>query len=269
VRYGSCLPIVAIGFVTVATYHRSLRDHIGPYALGLMALVVLLVPHLVMSRELTGTITGALRISGAIPPPPQSALAYLERPLVTYGPLIAPLCAIGVLAARQSISRVVLVRIAVLHVIALSVTTAAQPRYAYFGTVLLVILGVDAIVCLVRVVEPRARIALGAVALLAVGVAWTSTLASASSYAATKGQGPAQVLMAAKIVANDRAGPCEVVGPDLTRLEWYSGCRGVHVPSGEAKIALYVIRDGRDGSLEPGARRLAYLPGVLDVVRVR
>jgi hypothetical protein len=67
----------------------------------------------------------------------------------------------------------------------------------------------------------------------------------------------------------DRAAPCEVLASDTTRLEWYSGCVAVRVASSTPGARLYEVRNGIDPSLPDGARVIAFVPGVVDVIRLR
>ncbi len=266
-RFGSCVPIAVISVVVMLTCTREVRRHWRLVAVTACTFILLLVPHAITSLELTGSITGALRISSRLPVPPTSPIEYLTRPLALYGWTIAALCVLGILAVRRDVLRIMLVRIAVLHVIALAMTAHAQPRFVYFATVLLVILGVDTVVHISRLVSVPARMMLSTCALIAIAAAWVIALASARSYRDVKVAGPARALIAARVIAADRAPgePCEVTGADLTRLEWYSGCRSVLVPGPREGIRLYVVGDGRNGAFTSGMRRVAFVPGIVDV----
>lgn len=271
IRYGSCLSIASIGvvFVVVAALHGRLRT--WPVLTTCVLAAALFVPHAVWAIAKTGSPTGILHISAAIPPPPTSVLGYLERPVSMYGTLVAPLMAIGILAARRSWPYAAILWVALAQLIVLSITTQAQARYIFLATVLLALLGVDALVRLVRLTDGKVRVACGFVALALVAASWVATLDRAARYRDRRIEGPARALIAGAIIAADRdpSARCEVLAHDTTRVEWYSGCVAVHVASSQTGMTLYEVRTGVDPSLPDGAVRIAFLPGIVDVIRLR
>jgi hypothetical protein len=271
VRYGSCLSVAAIGSVFLVAAALQGRLRAWPVATTLVLAIALFVPHALWAIDKTGSPTGVLHLSAAVPPPPDSALGYLQRPIAMYGFLVAPLMAIGLLAARRSWQHTALLWIALVQLAVLSVTTQAQARYVLLATVLLAILGVDALVHLAKLAAPRTRRVLGATALIAVIASWTLPLVDGVHYRDWRTRGYARAMIAASVIAADRdpREPCEVLDPDTTRLEWYSGCVGVHVASSNTRGRLYEIRTGGNPSLPDGARWIAFVPGVVDVIRLR
>jgi hypothetical protein len=271
IRYGSCLSIASIGvvFVIVAALEGRLRA--WPVLTTCVLAIALFVPHALWAIARTGSPTGILHMSAAIPPPPTSVLGYVQRPLAMYGPLVAPLMALGILAARRGWSYAAILWVALGQLVVLSITTEAQARYVFLATVLLAILGVDAVIRLVRLTSAKLRLVCGGVALAAVVASWVVTLAAATRYHDRHREGPVRALIAGAVVAADRdpAVPCEVLAIDTTRVEWYSGCVAIRVASSNTGVRLYEVRTGVDPSLPEGAVRIAFLPGIVDVIRLR
>jgi len=271
IRYGACLSIASIGvvFVVVAAIKGHLRS--WPLLTTCVLTIGLFVPHAIWSHARTGSLTGVLHMSAAIPPPASSVLGYLARPLSMYGVLVAPLMAIGLLAARRGWSYAAILWVALSQLIVLSVTTEAQARYVFLATVLLAMLGVDAMIGFARLTRDKARGVLATVAALGLVASWVITLAASSRYLDRRREGPVRALIAGAVIAADRdpAEPCEVLATDTTRTEWYSGCVAVHVASSNRAAWLYEVRLGTDPSLPDGAVRIAFLPGIVDVIRLR
>jgi hypothetical protein len=271
IRYGACLSIASIGvvFVVVAAVEGHLRA--WPVLATCVLAIALFVPHAVWAIATTGSPTGIVEMSAAIPPPPSSVLGYLERPLAMYGVLVAPLMAIGLLTARRGWSYAAILWVALSQLLVLSITTEAQARYVFLATVLLAMLGVDAVLGFVRLTSDKAKVVVGTVALAALVASWVMTLAASSRYLDRRREGPARALIAGAVIAADRdpAEPCEVLATDTTRTEWYSGCVAVHVATSNHAARLYEVRLGTDPSLPDGAVRIAFLPGIVDVIRLR
>jgi hypothetical protein len=141
----------------------------------------------------------------------------------------------------------------------------------FLATVLLAMLGIDAIIGFIRLTSSRAKIVLGAIAVVGLVASWALTLAASSRYLDRRREGPVRALIAGAVIAADRdpAEPCEVLATDTTRTEWYSGCVAVHVASSNRAARLYEVRLGTDPSLPDGAVRIAFLPGIVDVIRLR
>ena len=141
----------------------------------------------------------------------------------------------------------------------------------FLATVLLAVLGIDAMLGFVRLTSGKAKVVFGTVAVAALVASWAITLAASSRYLERRREGPVRALIAGAVIAADRdpAEPCEVLATDTTRTEWYSGCVAVHVASSNRAARLYEVRLGMDPSLPDGAVRIAYLPGIVDVIRLR
>jgi hypothetical protein len=271
IRYGSCLSVAAIGSVFLVAAAREGRLRAWPVSTTILLAVALFVPHLLWAIEQTGSPTGILHLSAAIPPPPDSVIGYLRRPIAMYGALVAPLMVVGLLAARRDWRYTALLWIALVQLVVLSVTTQAQARYVVLATVLLAILGVDAVVQLAKLAGARARRVLAAGSVIVLAASWMIAGVDGVRYRVWRTRGHARTLIAAAVIDadRDRAAPCEVVASDTTRLEWYSGCVAVHVASSTVTGRLYQVRNGADPSLPEGAVWIAFLPGVVDVVRLR
>jgi hypothetical protein len=271
IRYGSCLSVAAIGSVFLVAAALGGRLRAWPVPTTIVLAIALFVPHALWALETTGSPTGILHLSAAIPPPPASVFGYLQRPLAMYGGLVAPLMAIGLLAARRDWPYTALLWIALVQLVVLGVTTQAQARYVFLATVLLVMLGIDAALRLVSVTGGKARVVLGVVALAAVAGSWVFPLVDGVRYRDGRTRGHARALIAGAVIDADRdpAAPCEVLATDTTRLEWYSGCVAVRAASSTPGGRLYEVRGGIDPSLPDGARFIAFVPGVVDVIRLR
>jgi hypothetical protein len=62
--------------------------------------------------------------------------------------------------------------------------------------------------------------------------------------------------------------PCEVIASgDLTRLEWYSGCRAEYAPTGLV-ATVFEVHDGGASSV-PERRFIAALPGLAVSITTR
>lgn len=270
IRYGSCIPLamIALVFAWVARASGCLR---APAVLATVGLAVsCLVPHVLWSLHVTGSPLGVLRLSSHVPPAPSGYLGYLQRPFATYGIVVAPLALLGLLAARRRWRVSALQWVAFGQLVILTLTTEAQARYAFLATTLLVILGVDFVLHLAQQASDRAATGMTAVALVLVGATWGVVLRDAVRYRGLRSNGAASAIMAARAIAADRDPnvPCEVLSSDTTRVEWYSGCRGVldwELPRGRR----YIVRLGRDVNPSSTDRHVAYVPGMFDVIRVR
>jgi hypothetical protein len=269
IRFGSCIPIavIAVVFAWVARASGCLRAR--PVLVTVAGAGVGFVPHLLWSIHLTGSPLGVLRESGRIPPAPSHYLGYVERPLAHYGFLVAALAVVGLLAARRRWKISALQWIAFGQLAILTLTTEAQARYAFFATSLLVILGVDFVAHVVRQSSDRPRTVATAAALVLVGGSWGMVLRDTVRYRRFRTNGAAYAMMAARAIAADRdpRQSCEVMSPDTTRLEWYSGCRSVLVFGGSAR--QYLVHLGRAAIPSLTDRHVAFVPGMFDVIRVR
>jgi drug/metabolite transporter superfamily protein YnfA len=271
IRYGSCLSIAAIGSVFLVAAALEGRLRAWPVPATVVLAIALFLPHALWAIEKTGSPTGILHLSAAIPPPPDTVFGYLQRPFAMYGALITPLMVIGLLAARRDWPYTALLWIALVQLVVLSVTTQAQARYVFLATVLLVVLGVDAAVRIATLATGKARVVAAAFGVAAVVASWVQPLIDGVRYRDWRARGNARALIAGAVIEADRdpATSCEVLASDTTRVEWYSGCVAVQAASSNVGGRLYAVRNGIDSSLPDGARWIAFVPGVVDVIRLR
>jgi hypothetical protein len=270
VRFGSAAAIAVIAGAFALVGHRAMRRRPWPVVCMVGLFAVLLVPHAIRSLQVTGTITGILEMSATIPGEASGPWAYLRDPFGMYGGLVAPLMLLGLIGFRRDRIALGLVLAATGHIALLSMTTQAQPRFVYVATVLLVILGCDALVAAVRA-RPRITRIAAAAAIVALCVPWLGLRRGLVRYREVRVEGNARTFVAADIIRADLdpAQPCEVVaGGDRTRLEWYSRCAAVIDPRRD-DAQLYEVRDGTSMALPDGATRIAYIPAFIDVIRRR
>lgn len=270
-RYGSSIPIATLAGAFLVVGHRAILRRPWPVLAMFGVFGLLLLPHVIRSVAVTGSVFGILKVSGSIPAEGDGLAAYIRDRLHTYGIVLGPLVFASVLAAPRDRTALALALAALGQITVLSITTEPQPRFIFFATVLLAALGIDGCRRLVTQVKTSLRRVATVFALGAVMTTWLAVLATAPNYVAVRSSGPAQVLISAEVIRRDRLGdgPCEVLGPDTTRLEWYSGCRAVLSATPDAPGRLYLVRNGDEPSLPGGAQRIAFLPGGLDVVRLK
>jgi hypothetical protein len=195
------------------------------------------------------------------------------NPFVMFGILIAPMMLAGlVLAIRRDRTTIALQALAVLQIVVLGLTTHAQARFVFLATVLLVILGVDAIRRKVSAkLAPLAAVAvLGAwIATLVAGVQWSANARTAKN---------APTVLAALTLRADAAGrECAVLGRHSAQLEWYGGCPStseILVGNLSLDIPVYgVIEDHSDLPLRdslPGERCSLAVPAhAAEVLRLQ
>jgi hypothetical protein len=274
VRYGSCVPIAIIAVATLAFGARAIVRHPRLPLLTAGALVLLLVPHAISAMRATGSPLGVILLSAGVPRPGDGVIGYLADPLVAYGWLVAPVMLIGAVVIQRNRTSLAMQVIAIAHIVALGVLTHAQPRYVFFGTVLLVIRGVD----VVRAFAPRLgrlRNAGVAAALVAVSAMWIFSLYKTVRYGAIPGERIAPTMIATAAIRDDaRGAACQVMGRHQTQLEWYSGCAGALVVPHEAIAAgkhVYAVWDNSGGPSQPVLDSLpgTYVMQVPGVVAVR
>ena len=226
-RYGSA-PVILLGASAAAILWWRAVVRRPLVVLASAALFVLLLsPHFVQSLHETGSLTGILRVSSNMP-----RRAYAGEGLVTYvtsnpfqfyGALVAPLLVCGLLSfARLPADwrpRVFLGVVAIGQVVMLGVQSHAQPRYVFVATIILVLLGLDA---LARFAPARLR----AFSLPLVFVAWLGVAVAVPFYTRFLSTARAPITAAGHAIHADAAGrPCLVVAKAVTQLMWYTGCR--------------------------------------------
>jgi 4-amino-4-deoxy-L-arabinose transferase-like glycosyltransferase len=268
-RYGSCIPIAIIGVATLAFNARAIIRYPRIPLLTAAALVVLLVPHAITSMRQTGSPLGVILFSAGVPRPGDGVVGYLENPLASYGALVAPLMVIGALFIQRNRISTAVQLMALAQIIALGVLTHAQPRYIFFGTVLLVIRAVDVLRGLApRLGRLRRHAELAALAIVTALALYT--VFKAVWFRSILRDRLSPLLLACSTIRDDAKGAdCEVFGRHLTQMEWYTGCLGVleatpeSMTSGKRIYGVWV----NTGLLQPD---LDSMPGtyVLQVPRV-
>jgi hypothetical protein len=226
VRYGSVVAIIAISaaFALVglpALLRRPLRI---AATVGLFA--ALLLPHALHSLELSGSVTGVLRGCSDMQGPSTGLSEYMRTPLAFYGPIFTALMFVAIVAAPRHRLIVALQLASVFHFAIMTLQGPAYARFVYLPTVLLGMLGIDAVVRLLQHVGPRTRIAATVAALATVSGAWVVTFVRIPYHDRARRHKPREVLEQAR-KARALEHPCALTysGPDALRLEWYSGCR--------------------------------------------
>lgn len=266
IRYGSTATIGIIGIVSVLAGARAvLRRPVLPLATGL-AFGALLVPYAIYSHMTTGSITGILVMSAEVPGHGggEGLVKYVAgNGFAFYGILIAPLMLAALtLGLRRDRTTLAMQAIAVGQIVVLGMTTHAQARFVFLATVLLVIVGVDALRRRGATLAPRLRDGLAIVAALAIATTWVTTTYAGLRSSARVANAAATVIAGVAIHADVKGLPCDVVGKHSAQLEWYAGCvsanAAVIVPSNLIPGSrIYAVRER-----EPGQPDLEALPGV-------
>ena len=269
IRYGSCLTIMLIGLAAIGFGARAIAQRPMPVVVTCLVFVMLLVPHVLESMNLTGSALGIMRASSKVPPRGGSALVayFVDGPIGRYGVLIAPLMLVGALAACRQRSWTSLQLLAVAQIIVLGLTTLPQTRYIFFAIVVLVAVGVGAVRCVAAQTQPRTRSVLAIVAAVLVVCSWISMFVHGAVWRSQHAAFTAPTVAVAKAIRADaRGAACEVRGQPTTQIDWYSGCYVTrHVSAEGLPPGQRVYAVLRDGSSLPGATILL-LPGV-QVVR--
>ncbi len=251
-RYGSVLAIAVIGGVALLVGWRAVlrRPLIALATIALFAL--LLVPHFLMAIAELGTPLGIVRLGSTglgTAPPGQSLWIYAtSNPFVYYGIATAPVMIAGLAAIHRARDRRVLLLwlLAVADIVAVGLTPIAQPRYIFFGIVLLVILGTDELLRWVRARGPAARRVLGGCAAGVVAVSWIAVAIGMLRLEDTRLRSMRGTLDAiAAIRADARGAPCDVIGRRSTQLQWYTGCVTVYRmdPATLGERRVYLVRE--------------------------
>jgi hypothetical protein len=185
-------------------------------------LALLIVPHVVRSLDVTGSLLGVLEVSAGMPRRAyvgEGLITYLtSNPFMFYGFLVAPVMVaglIGALGTRRKGPRYLAV-IAIGQIVALGLESHGQPRYVFVATALLVVLGVAT---LQRLARPRLALAL-------VAMSWLGVAIAAPLYCRHLDDSRAPILDAAGVLRVASAGrPCVAVALIVPQLMWYSPCR--------------------------------------------
>jgi hypothetical protein len=219
IRYGSAPVLAMIAMLAIVFYARKLACL--PVLATVAVAVVLVVPHVVHSVEMTGSPLGILTASASMP-----RRAYVGEGLVTYvtsnpfkfyGALVAPVMIAGLVTLARSRRRApwFVVLLALGQFISLGIESHAQPRYVFFATALLVIAGVD---MLGPVARPRLAVAACALAWLGLAIA----IVPFQHYLAEL---RAPLYATATAVRADAAGrPCAIAANVAPQLMWATHC---------------------------------------------
>lgn len=266
-RYGSALAIVPIGGAALLVGWRAVlrRPWIALATVALFAL--LLVPHLLAALAATGSPLGMLRASSELIDSVQTGRSIVtyatSNPFTYYGILTTPVMLAGLAAIRRGRDRRVLLLwlIAVGDIVALGMTPIPQPRYIFFGIVLLVTLGTDEIYRWVIARPPATRRVLGGCAAGAIAISWIIVLVGMCQLEDKRLENMRGTLAAVTAIRDDAGGaPCEVIARHSTQLQWYTGCAAVHRADLEtlSRRRVYLVREP-SVPLQP---ELAGRPGV-------
>jgi 4-amino-4-deoxy-L-arabinose transferase-like glycosyltransferase len=273
-RYGSAAPIAVIGAVFAIVGWRAMLRRPWRVVCMVVLFVLLLAPHAIRARELTGSVLGILDLSAEIPGEAEGVVAYLREPFAKYGFAIAPLMVVGLIAPllrrRERFARA-LQLVALGQISLLAATTQVQPRFIYLATVILTVLGIDALVRMLAAPRTGRAVSIGMLGIVVLALAVANLAGARTSYPVARRDKNARTLIAASTIrgVRDASRRCEVVaGRDRTRLEWYSRCR-VLIDSHDEGSQLFRVGDGQSPTVASGEQRVLYLPGLLDVVRLR
>lgn len=280
IRYGSCLSIMVIAIGAVIIGGRRMLRRPAPVLVTVALLAAFVVPHVVWAMKLTGSPIGILVISAEVPGHVGEGLVdYVSKnPFVMYGHLVALLMVVGLAPIHRNRTIIALQVIAVGQVVALGLTTFAQPRFIFLATVLLVIVGVMTIQRFINISAPKIRPWLAGVCAIGVAVLWVGCLYDSVYARDGRIRANAPAIVAARAIRNDAGGTaCTVVAHRSAQISWYSGCRQEqYVPT--TSIAegarVYGVRERRgrtdaEVSEAPVARCLVLaVPSVVEVLRL-
>ena len=259
-RYGSVQVLGAIAVVAAIAYARAIARRPGPVVATAALAAVLVVPHLMMAADATGSPLGIVRASAAA-----TTQDYVGDGLVFYavhwfwdlfsGPA-SVVTAIGILAGARDLvrrdpaarARVVLWGVALVHLVWVGLTAHGERRYVFPALVLLTLVGSHAIVTAWDA-RARDRRAGWIVAVALAGACVYSTVRAVGVVRRSDGYFTVLEEVAARIRADAGGAPCAVLASAVPQLTWYTGC------------AVAVVGDDPDAALArlPGARRYVVL----------
>ncbi len=245
IRYGSAPTIAILAIAAAALWRRSIARRPGPVIATALVFVVLLVPFLIYSQRMTGSITGIVALSSEVAGRRyigHGLVIYLvSNPLVYHGALVTPLVLAGIAsvfrpppAHRRRAQFLASVGLGQFFVIGL--VSHANARFIFVAIVLLVVLGVDAFDRALAASRHRGRAL--EVAGLAVGVLWIGMLAAVVPIHRKIHHGLAELVAASRAIRTDAAGrPCIVIARATPQVMWYSGCASSKPPKGFGVVA--------------------------------
>lgn len=243
VRYGSVVPVAALALTAAVVWRAKIAAHRRPALMTAALFVVLLVPHVIMSIDRTGTPWGILRftmqVGGKAPVGRGLADYFSLAPRALAGLLGGAAMLAGVLgglavlaraASRRRLDREAravawLAVPAGLHVIAIGIAAHAEPRFVFFPVALLLLLGAGVGFQVLRRLRPRllGPAVLAALALLAAtaGITARRQVRNVGRVADIR-----SVIGAAGLAVRADAGDgsCFVFAAYVAEITWYSGC---------------------------------------------
>ena len=297
-RYGSALPVILLFATSVVVFWPRIRQHVGLVARTLGLLLLLLLPHLVLSTLEMGSpwarVLNTARISSA--DVLGSGLATYARwfPSELAGPAAAVLMALGVAGAvvqgirwvvgagrrrREDRSghgrRLAFVLVpGAAHVIAIGTTSPADQRFVFFSIALLCVAGALVLTTTLRWLAPG-LVPLAPVVLLGLWlvphVAWLAPNEAGVRAAAWERH---ELLLVASLELRELGGPeCSALTSYAPQVAWYSGCatHGFGSPP-VAEQDRVLTEDGwmvlfEDGKRQPRGEALTYYRERFELVR--
>jgi len=245
VRYGSAPTIAIVVVAACALWWRVIVLRPGPVIATALVFAVLLVPFLIYSQRMTGSITGIVALSSEVAGRRyigHGLVIYLvSNPLVYHGALVTPLALAGIASVfrpppqhRRRARFLAIVGLGQFLVIGL--VSHANARFIFVAIVLLLVLGVDAVDRALAASRHRTRII--QVSALAVVVLWVGMLAAVVPIHRKIHRGLAQLVAAGRAIRDDAAGrPCVVIARATPQVMWYSGCASSKPPKGFGEVA--------------------------------
>jgi 4-amino-4-deoxy-L-arabinose transferase-like glycosyltransferase len=279
VRYGSVIPIAVMVVCSLVVGARSMLRRPLPVIATAALFLVLLVPHFLEAKQLSGSALGILLWSRAVPNQgdiPSGLTTYLTSNPFRYYGLLTPLPLVaGVLAFQVRDKRRLLAwLVGIGSFVAMGLTTHGMLRYILVPVAILVVLGTDLILRGLVRVPGRARTVVSGVLVLALVVVWALNFRrqlTAGNYRRDRLRG---ALVAAEVIRADAAGrPCSVLGHTYTQLEWYSGCNAplILAPQSAAEALaagriVYLVRDHTPSYFPKWNPVFAEMPGAVHVL---
>lgn len=261
VRYGSALILAAVGVAALVVWWRPLLGARRKVAAAVGLLAALLVPHFVHSQVATGSPLGILRAGHRA-----AARDYFGEGLAFYartfpdrpgGLVVAALLVVGLAAGAVHLVRVLRRRerasrldraigfsflAAVLHTVIVGIDVHGEPRFIFFGMMLLALIGVHAIGgWAVRI--PRAGLAAAVAALFLVAAAFR-TNGRIVEDVTRRDLVRQATLETARVLREQGGGSCAVMSTEAAFLTWYSGCDGYSMSRSPDRVIRRMRRDG-------------------------
>jgi hypothetical protein len=230
IRYGSVPVIAIIGATALGLWWRPILKRPAPIVATVILFAALLVPHGIDSLQSTGSVLGVLQIGADAPGHYHGLVTYLtSNPFMFYGFLVAPLMLVGLAGVVRPPARwrptVFLGVIAVGQILFLGYQAGAQSRYVYVASVLLVVLGIDALVRVTGARTSRAWTIARRAALPIVVLSWIGAAIGvvAMSRHLTRARAPLEV--AGDVIRDDAAGrPCVFTAIQTPHIMWKTKC---------------------------------------------